>query len=195
MNKYLRCVVSGLLACLMMVMPALATSTFPDVPDSAAYAEAAEFLNDVGIMQGDTSGNFNPDKYVTRAQMAAIICRMLGETENLTTDGNRFTDVPASYWANGYIMKVASLGIINGYQDGSFKPNNTVTYEQAVKMVINAAGFSAEAAEKGGYPDGFISVASENGYLNGISMKKGTAMMRWHIAVLCYNVMMGGNGV
>lgn len=189
MNKYLRCVVSGLLACLMMVMPALATSTFPDVPDSAAYAEAAEYLNDVGIMQGDTSGNFNPDKYVTRAQMAAIICRMLGETENLTTDGSRFTDVPASYWANGYIMKAASLGIINGYQDGSFKPNNTVTYEQAVKMVVSAMGLGEFAEKDGGYPDGYISVANSYGYNRQVSAKKGESLKRWHVAIMIYNCM------
>lgn len=187
MNKYLRCVVSGLLACLMMVMPALATSTFPDVPDSTAYAEAAEYLNDVGIMQGDTSGNFNPDKYVTRAQMAAIICRMLGETENPTTDGSRFTDVPASYWANGYIAKAAELGIINGYQDNSFKPNNTVTFEQAVKMVVSAGYGSDEAEVAGGYPNGFLFVAEKENLLNNLSTSKGLPMTRGNVALLLFN--------
>lgn len=71
-------------------------SVFPDVADDAPYAEAAEYLNDVGIMQGDEKGNFNPDKTVTRAEMAALICRMLGETENLAK-ANTFTDVPVSH--------------------------------------------------------------------------------------------------
>ena len=138
-------------------------------------------------MQGDTSGNFNPDKYVTRAQMAAIICRMLGETENLTTDGSRFTDVPASYWANGYIIKAASLGIINGYQDGSFKPNNTVTYEQALAMVIRAMELEENAQAAGGYPNGYINVAKEYGFTNQLMAKSGDLMVRGQIAILVYN--------
>lgn len=176
----------ALLLAISLTCPAMASS-FPDVPDSAAYAEAAEFLNDVGIMQGDTSGNFNPDKYVTRAQMAAIICRMLGETENLTTDGSRFTDVPASYWANGYIIKAASLGIINGYQDGSFKPNNTVTYEQALAMVIRAMELEENAQAAGGYPNGYINVAKEYGFTNQLMAKSGDLMVRGQIAILVYN--------
>lgn len=176
--------ISGLLCC-----PASAASTFPDVPETAAYAEAAEYLNGIGIMQGDANGNFNPDKNVTRAQMAAIICRMLGETENLPTDGARFSDVPASYWANGYIVKAAELGFISGYQDGSFKPNNTVTYEQAIKMIVSAMGLADLALKNGGYPEGYIFVAEDYGYSINISAQKGEFLQRKQVAILFYNCM------
>lgn len=174
--------IGGLLCC-----PALAASSFPDVPENASYAEAVEYLNEIGIMQGDTNGKFNPDNMVTRAQMAAIICRMLGETENLTTDGTRFSDVPASYWANGYIVKAAELGIIGGYQDGTFKPDNTVTYEQAVTMVVRSVNLTDNALVLGGYPDGYIKVADEYGYLKDITVSKGDTMERKEIAMLIYN--------
>lgn len=143
-----------LLACLLVVgvltCPALATSSFPDVADDAAYGEAVEYLNDVGIMQGDTQGNFNPDKAVSRAEMATILCRMLGETEDLEKNDTLFSDVPASHWANSYIAKASELGIINGYGNGKFGPNDTVTYEQAITMVIQATGGASEAQEMGG---------------------------------------------
>lgn len=166
-----------------------AASSFPDVPDDAAYVEAVEYLNDIGVMRGNAQGNFNPDGYVTRAQMAAIICRMLGETEDLTTNGDRFTDVPASYWANSYIIKAAELGIVGGYQDGSFKPDNTVTYEQAVTMTVRATGGRYEAEMGGGYPEGYMGAAEYVGLLEGITAENGKPMLRSNVAILAYNAL------
>lgn len=188
MKHKIRQIPALLLAILLLTSTALATS-FPDVDESAVYADAAEYLNEIGVMQGDTQGNFNPNQTVTRAQMAAIICRTLGEAENLITDGTRFTDVPASYWANGYIARAAELGIISGYQDGTFKPGNTVTYEQAITMVIRAANGDGEAQEIGGYPDGYITLALNFGLLNRIQGKIGDSLSRANVAILIYNLL------
>ena len=185
MKHKLQRTLTAFLALALLTIPIAATS-FLDVPDSAAYADAAEYLNEAGIMQGDAQGNFNPDKSVTRAQMAAILCRMLDETEDLNTDGNRFADVPASYWANGYILKAADLGIIGGYKDGTFKPDDTVTYEQAVAMVVRAMDLENVAIEYGGYPDGYIAVADEYGFTWGLSAERGEAMARKQISILIY---------
>lgn len=170
----------------MLTAPAHAASVFPDMDEDAPYAEAVEYLNGIGIMQGDENGNFNPDKTVTRAEMAAIICRMLGETENLTTS-NIFTDVPVSHWANGYIAKAESLGIIGGYGNGRFGPSDSITYEQAVKMMVCVFGSEQEANEVGGYPDGYIAIAEENFLLNGVSSQKGDKMSRADVAIILYN--------
>lgn len=174
--------VIGILSCGVTA----AASSFPDVPDSAAYAEAAEYLSENRIMEGDTSGNFNPNNYVTRAQMAAIICRMLGETA-VSGGSTDFSDVPASYWASGYIIKATELGFINGFQDGSFKPNNTVTYEQAVAMIVRALGYENEADALGGYPVGYLETAKELGLLNNINAQAGEALNRGKVAILFYN--------
>lgn len=185
MKKYV-----SIMLCLCLGIGTLiseASASFPDVDENAPYAEAVEYLNEIGIMTGDTSGNFNPDKTVTRAQMAAIICRMLDETENLPTDGSRFTDVPESYWANGYIVKAAELGIIGGYQDGNFKPRNEVTYEQALTMVVRAMALEEEAIQAGGYPGGYIEIAHEHGYMNQLSAIQGDLLTRWQIAIILYN--------
>lgn len=174
------------LAVLMLATPAHATSAFPDVDENASYAEAAEYLNEIGIMQGDEKGNFNPDKAVSRAEMAAIICRMLGETENLTTS-TIFADVPVSHWANGYIAKAASLGIISGYGNGKFGPSDSVTYEQALTMVVRSLELEENALEAGGYPAGYISVAQEYGFTYQLSAKAGDLMLRWQVAIILYN--------
>lgn len=186
--NFKRCkLLSIFLVVAMLVCPAKAASAFSDVSKSASYAEAAEFLSEIGVMQGDTHGNFNPENDVTRAQMAAILCRMFGEDENLSTDGSRFSDVSASYWANGYIVRAASLGIISGYSDGSFRPGNTVTYEQAIAMTLRAMGLAGEADAAGGYPDGYISIAQNNGLLSGLELQRGTPLSRANVALILYN--------
>lgn len=184
-HKLLR-TLACLLALTLLTCPALAASPFPDVEENVSYADAVEFLNDIGIMNGDEKGNFNPNKTVTRAEMAALVCRMLGETENLTVS-SVFTDVPTTHWANRYVAKAAELGIVGGYGNGKFSPEDTVTYEQAITMVVRAVGLNGMAMEYGGYPDGYIQIASESGYLADISSQKGVAMYRYEIAVLLFN--------
>jgi len=189
MKAKFRRLLPGLLIGGMLTCPALAVSSFPDVDENAEYAEAVEYLKDVGIMEGDDKGNFNPNSTVTRGQMAAIICRMLGEEEGLAKDGNLFTDVPSAHWANAYIARAASLGIINGYGDGRFGPDDKVTYEQAITMIIRSLYLNSEAIAAGGYPDGYISIANEYGYTNGLSIVKGTPLKRWQVSVILHNVL------
>lgn len=142
------CILLTLILYVSAAMPV--SASFPDVDKNAGYAEAVEYLADIGIFSGDENGNFNPDKTVTRAEMAVIVCKMLGETEDLSK-ADTFTDVPQEHWANAYIARAAELGIISGYGDGTFGPGDAVTYEQAVTMVVRALGLEDEANEYGGY--------------------------------------------
>ena len=166
------------------------SSGFPDVPAVAPYAEAVKTLNEAGIIQGDTSGNFNPDRTVTRAQAAAFPCRMLGIEESAKVKKNtKFTDVPESYWASGYIAAIAEKGVISGYADGSFKPDNPVTYAQIIKMLVCAWGYENDANSRGGYPSGYIAFADSYGITAGISADSGNNCPRKDVAQLCYNTM------
>ena len=185
MSRNFKTLVTSLLAGCILIASAQAAS-FPDVAADADYADAVNYVSEQGIIVGDSAGNFNPEQTVTRAQMAAIICRMLGDTENLAK-GNIFTDVPADHWANAYINKAAELGIVGGFKDGTFGPSVTVTYEQAVTMIIRALDGAELAAQSGGYPDGFLSVASEHGFLENIHAQKRDAFSRKDVASLIFN--------
>lgn len=149
MKNHFRHALAGALVLSIILCPAYAAS-FPDVEETAEYAEAVDYISEIGIMEGDNNGNFNPNNTVTRAEMAAIVCRVLGETDNLTISAE-FTDVPIEHWANGYISKAAELGIVMGDGIGSFFPADNVTYEQAVTMIIRTVGGEVEAEDEGGY--------------------------------------------
>lgn len=190
MKKYLCYVIACCLTAFLLSVPARAGSVFPDVDDTADYAEAVSVLNNMGIMVGDEQGNFNPNKTVTRAEMVAIICRMIGETENFGTDGTQFSDVLSTHWANSFIIKASSLGVIGGYEDGTFRPDETVTYAQALTMVVRAMGLEDRALEAGGYPDGYIKIANENGLAGGFAATQGELLMRWQVAKIILGVFM-----
>lgn len=172
----------------ILIHPAMAASPFPDVDENADYAEAVEYLKDVGIMRGDDKGNFNPNQTVTRAEMATIICNMLGETENLKIS-DIFSDVPATHWANKYITKAAELGFVSGYGSGKFGPNDPVTYEQAVTMVVRAMNMGELAVAAGGYPDGYVATADEQGFLQGVQAAVGEGLDRAVVAQILYNAL------
>ena len=184
----------GIFLCLMLTAGMLATtasagSVFPDVSDDADYAWAAELTNEMGIFAGDNKGNFNPDQGITRAQCAAVVCRLLDAesyAQNMTTAA--FTDVPASHWANGYIAWAYDQGIINGYGNGKFGPSDTVTYEQAIKMLMVGIGYGDAAVDAGGYTNGYISIAERYGFLSGVENTFGNVITRANIAVLVANI-------
>jgi len=186
MWRKIHCLLVGLLVSGFLVHPAFAVPLFPDVDEYSEYAEAIAYVSEAGIMVGDDKGNFNPDKLVTRAEMAAIICRMLSETENLPKSSD-FSDVPISYWANAYISKAAEFGIVNGYGEGKFGPSDGVTYEQGVTMIVRALGGEELASSIGGYPNGFLTVAEQHGFLENTNTQKGDPLSRGDVAIFLFN--------
>lgn len=192
-KEIIRTVLILAICCAVLCSSALAdtgayTVAFPDVPATAPYAEAVETLYDMGIFNGDKNGNFNPDSTITRAESAAVICRLMGaEDEAKTMTKQVFDDVPASHWAVGYVAKATELGIINGYGNGKFGPSDPVTYEQIVKMLVCAWGWGELAQEQGGYPNGYLQIAEEFNITTGISQRPKEVASRSVVAILVYN--------
>ncbi len=107
------------------------SKTFPDVPSSHWAIGVVNAVYDEGIFKGSNS-QFKPDDYLTRGQMAAILVRAFHLNGS---SGKSFSDVPPSHWAHDYIDKLAASGITTGYDDNTFKPENTVTRAQFAAFV------------------------------------------------------------
>ena len=156
---------------------------YSDVEEGTYVSEAVTVLSNLDILNGYEDGTFKPEATITRAEMAKIVCEALGYY-GMGSDKTPFDDVEPKHWAAGYINTAASLGIINGYGNGKFGPEDTVTYEQAVKMVVCALGYEAMAADRGGWPTGYTSVAANIGLTKNMS-----SSVRGDIAVLIYNAL------
>ena len=99
------------------------SNTFSDVAKSHWAANYIGYMQQFGIITGYADGSFRPDASVTRAEFAAIASRF----ETLTEGTKSFSDVPGSHWAAKYINFAATRGWVNGYADGTFRPNNSIT--------------------------------------------------------------------
>lgn len=115
------------------------SNSFSDVSSSDWSNTAISTLANAGVLEGDSSGKFNPKANVTRAQLATILVRFDSVQSTGTTT---FNDI-AAHWAKDSIATAASKGWVDGYEDGSFKPDKSVTRAEAMKMINKVMGYSA----------------------------------------------------
>ena len=112
-------------------------SDFSDVPTTKSYASAVYELADRNIISGYEDGTFKPAASITRGQAAAIIAKLVKyDTKNVKDPG--FKDLVPSQWSYGAIAALANAGIINGYGDGRFGPNDSITRGQMASILVKA---------------------------------------------------------
>ena len=106
------------------------TSSFSDIKDGAWCNRAIATLTNMGIIKGYTDGTFRPNADITRAELATIIARFAKLDVNTKT----FSDING-HWAQKNIELAAGNGWINGYEDGTFRPNNNITRAETFAMI------------------------------------------------------------
>ena len=165
-------------------------NSYTDVNEDAVYYEAVTTLNSLGILELDEKEGFKPDSSVTRAEFASIITKILGMDNllNEQTKVSKFIDVPVTNLASKYINNVFELGLMEGYGD-KFGPEEFITYEQAIKVIINSLGYTIVANGKGGYPTGYLMVASEKNITKKIDLAVGKYAKRSDIAQMIFNAL------
>ena len=128
-----------------MMVVGTSAAEFDDVT-ADHNVEAIEVLKATGVMVGD-GDNFNPDKAVTREEMAAIMCQLLDYTVGTYKGTTSFTDV--SDWALPYVEACYTNGIISGYSATEFGGKDAVTTGQAALMLMKALGYFQEPGDFG----------------------------------------------
>lgn len=103
---------------------------FTDVKAGMWCNRAIATLTNMGIIKGYTDGSFQPNKSITRAELATIIARFAKLDVNTKT----FSDI-TGHWAQKNIELAAGNGWINGYEDGTFRPNNNITRAETFAMI------------------------------------------------------------
>lgn len=162
----------------------------PDIKDTP-YETAVNLLWSLSIVTGDEDGNFYPDRDVTRAEATATIVRLIGQGSlgNSNITEQIYSDVMSGEWYTGYINSATKLGIISGDGDGTFRPDDSVTYEEYIKMLISAIGYDEIAQYKGGFPTGYINLANELKVFKGSAFQSGQNITRGPVALYAYNIL------
>ncbi|ACT02941.1 S-layer homology domain-containing protein [Paenibacillus sp. JDR-2] len=116
-------------------------ATYADVPTSHWAAPAIAKVSAMQVMSGYPNNRFGPEKPITRAELAAIAAGL--DAEGIS--GSGFKDI-AGHWAENSIRKAQGAGLLQGYPDGSFKPEKTVTRAEAVTVLNRVLGRGPAAA-------------------------------------------------
>lgn len=126
--------------------------TFAD-EDDIENLEAVNFMQQRGIMEGYSDGSFGADKSINRAESLKVLLESLG-IDPVTTGESEFDDVENDAWYAGYIKAAKQLGFVKGYEDGTFKPGNTVNQAELLKISFESFGIDLSEYDVTDLPDG-----------------------------------------
>lgn len=207
MKKIISFIITLSLLCALVPSGAAAYS---DVEDS----KAIEVITGLGIMEGYSDGTFLPDNNITRAEFANVIAsvynygtetdgtaewkatyftdiysntELIPKEEMEREEDGIFSDVPSTSWAYESIKLVSELGLMVGDGSGSFGADDNLTLEQALKVLVTMMGYGDRAQMRGGYPNGYVSIAGELGLAASISTSASDYAMRRDVAQMIYN--------
>lgn len=195
MNKKILFICTIVILCIGSVVSA--ATSFSDVKNTK-YEEAVENLVSLKIVNGFEDNTFKPKNNVTRAQLSKMLVISMGMEDEVASAGKKFLnfkDVLSSYWGYGYIKVASDKKLVNGYTDGKFKPDGTVTYAEATAMVVRALGYE-DVIKKSSltWPNNYMSYANDKLKLfNGIgTFKANDPATRGDIALLLWNALRTG---
>lgn len=156
-----------------------------------ALERAIKVLKKAGFITGYSadSDDFKVEKNVKRSEFASMIVRAKNlekSAEALKTVPTGFKDVPTNHWANGYIAVAKQQGFVNGYTDGTFRPDRQISYQDMATMLTIALG-QAEVGTV--YPAGYIVKAQQLGLFNDVKVPAYTDMAtRGDVFKMLYNM-------
>ena len=166
-------------------------ASFTDQADIAVDSDVVDTMTALGVIEGYLDGSFRPDDTVTRGEMAKMIYVVRtgrSDASAYNDDATTFTDI-GDHWARGYIKYCNSLGIIAGHSATRFAPDDTVTTQEAAKMLLVTLGYNAETAGLvgAGWGTKTNALADENGLLEDVVNGTTQALPRQYAAQLIYN--------
>lgn len=127
------------------------------------YIGAVKLLNGLNILNGYPDGTFKPENPITRAEFTVIATKLanLG-VQDIQSQELRFNDIAPEHWAKNFIILAYENGIISGYPDGTFKPDNNVTYQEALTILLNVMDYKWEVTKLNlDWPHGYIQMANQ----------------------------------
>ncbi|MEY8318145.1 S-layer homology domain-containing protein [Oscillospiraceae bacterium 50-58] len=182
-----KCLFSAILAAcltLTLILPVSAAG------NAASLEEAVQAVTALGIMNGDGSGNLNLSARVTRAEFVTMVVRAMPGGDGVGQAATSpYPDVPRSHWASGYVEAAVTRGLISGFSDGTFRPNQEIKLAEAVSMVLSLLGYGPEDFS-GAFPTGQLSMYHSLKLDRGVTaLQASSPVTRQDAVYLFYNLL------
>ncbi|MBR4874576.1 MAG: S-layer homology domain-containing protein [Clostridia bacterium] len=179
-------------ACMALGFGATSFAAVPNDAQDSKYKDAIEVLGALEIMIGDAeTGAFRPNDTIKRSEFAkvAVTSMGLGNIAQSSEHATKYPDVVENHWANGYINVATNQGIVIGDDEGNFRPDDTITYAEAVTVLVRLVGHTPAAEKKGGFPTGYVSIASQLGITNNAVAGNDSSVLRGMVAQMTNNAL------
>ena len=188
MNRKICALLTAAGLCLTLAALPAPAAAFTDV--SGDTATAVEVLYSLGIVSGYSDGAYHPSDGLTRAQFCKLAVLAEGHGDQVTGSAYRtlFSDVSGSHWAAPYINLAYEEGLVSGYGDGTFGPDDPVTVGQAVTVALHLLGYTTDDVGPF-WPEDYMSMGEKLGLLDGISSDPDHALTRGEAALLLYGLL------
>ncbi len=161
---------------------------------ASANNSSVNLLQNLNIMNGYADGSFRLENTVTRAEFTKMIISA-SKYKNFVAPSvsvSTFVDVTHKYWAAPYILVAFENRIISGYLDATFKPNQTIKYEEAITVIIKLLGYTEEDYGNS-WPYGQMNLAEDIGLTKGVECSLGQNLTRKDISSLIANMLIVKN--
>jgi len=173
-------------AMVMSFAGAAFAADFSDTNDLSATAKSSiSKLNALNVINGYPDGTFKPGNTITRAEFAKIACIIAGmekSAEVLKNTPSKFTDVASGQWYTGYVNLSASQGYVKGFPDGTFRPNNQISYAEVVTVLLRIVGYNDNLP--GPWPVDYIAKAAALDVTDDVSFDASADATRADVAVM-----------
>ena len=180
---------SALLLSLVLALPL-------GIVQAGAVSEstAIEAVQALGIITGDESGNLNLTSPVTRAEFVTMMTAASSYKDSIGTGTgvSLFKDVKSDHWASQYIRLAVEQGWMTGYVDGTFRPDNQITLEEACTALLKLLGYQSSDLV-GSYPSAQLTKASSVGLRDDLDAVQGQPLTRQDCVMLFYNLLVSEN--
>lgn len=161
-------------------------ATFSDVSERPVVEQdAIKKAVALGIIEGYEDGTFGPDKTITRAEFAKIAVTAAGAKDTATmleANASNFKDVKANSWYTGWINASESLGIFKGDTNGNFRPNDTISNQEAITVLLRLLGYNDNLT--GSWPVNYVTKANQINILDDVNIVASAAAKRGDITVM-----------
>lgn len=138
--------------------------------------DTLDFLSVIGWGEDYTAQTIQADREITKAVFVENVAFLMNESKT-TCDKLFYHDVPRDHWAFNYISRLTELGILNGREDKNFNPDEIISWDEAVKILVSAMGCNRQFVDTfGGYPSGYYKIANELELLKGCTPRNGFTM-------------------
>ncbi len=135
----------------------LVTLPFIDVHPGDWFYDPVCYVYSQGLMTGTSATTFEPNTHLSRAMLVAVLHRLEGSPQ---ASGGDFTDVSDGDWYAQAVNWAASVGVVNGFDDGTFQPNAAITREQLAAILRNYAAYKGLDVSASGSLSTFTDAAS-----------------------------------